>query len=64
MDMAQAAFELDSTYGIMTRVGLHCAPNAHKTLEHTRMVLSVFLSDLRIQSRNWILLLDALSALL
>lgn len=33
MDMAQAAFELDSTYGVMTRVGLHCAPNAHKTLE-------------------------------
>ena len=32
MDMAQAVFELDSTYGIMTRVGLHCAPNAHKTL--------------------------------
>ena len=32
MDMAQAAFELDDTYGIMTRVGLHCAPNAHKTL--------------------------------
>ena len=22
----------DSEYGIMTRVGLHCAPNAHKTL--------------------------------
>lgn len=32
IDMAQAAFELDSQYGIMTRVGLHCAPNAHKTL--------------------------------
>ena len=32
MDMAQVAFELDDTYGIMTRVGLHCAPNAHKTL--------------------------------
>ena len=32
MDMAQTAFELDDTYGIMTRVGLHCAPNAHKTL--------------------------------
>lgn len=32
IDMAQAAFELDSTYGIMTRVGLHCAPSAHKTL--------------------------------
>ena len=31
-DMALAAFELDSTYGIMTRVGLHCAPSAHKTL--------------------------------
>lgn len=31
-DMAQAAYELDSEYGIMTRVGLHCAPNAHKTL--------------------------------
>ena len=24
--------QLDSEYGIMTRVGLHCAPNAHKTL--------------------------------
>ena len=30
--MALAAYELDSTYGIMTRVGLHCAPIAHKTL--------------------------------
>ena len=32
VDMARAAFELDDTYGIMTRVGLHCAPSAHKTL--------------------------------
>ena len=32
LDMARAAYELDSTYGIMTRVGLHCAPSAHKTL--------------------------------
>ncbi len=32
MDNAQAAFLLDSEYGIMTRCGLHCAPNAHKTL--------------------------------
>lgn len=32
MDMAQAAYELDSEYGIMTRVGLHCSPNAHRTL--------------------------------
>ena len=26
--IALAAFELDNTYGIMTRVGLHCAPSA------------------------------------
>ena len=32
LDMARAAYELDASYGIMTRVGLHCAPNAHKTL--------------------------------
>lgn len=32
IDMAQAAYELDENYGIMTRVGLHCAPSAHKTL--------------------------------
>lgn len=31
-DMAQAAYELDTEYGIMTRVGLHCAPSAHRTL--------------------------------
>lgn len=31
-DMAGVAYELDSTWGIMTRVGLHCAPSAHKTL--------------------------------
>lgn len=31
-DLAQVAYELDDTYGIMTRVGLHCAPSAHKTL--------------------------------
>ena len=31
-DPAQVAFSLDSDYKIMTRVGLHCAPNAHKTL--------------------------------
>ncbi|MDO4477582.1 MAG: aminotransferase class V-fold PLP-dependent enzyme [Lachnospiraceae bacterium] len=32
MDNADAAFRLDSEHGIMTRVGLHCAPSAHKTL--------------------------------
>lgn len=32
IDMAQVAWQLDNEYGVMTRVGLHCAPNAHKTL--------------------------------
>lgn len=31
-DNAMIAFELEQNYGIMTRVGLHCAPEAHKTL--------------------------------
>ena len=31
-ELSQAAYELDSRYGIQTRVGLHCAPSAHKTL--------------------------------
>ena len=31
-ELSQAAFELDANYGIMTRVGLHCAPSAHQTL--------------------------------
>lgn len=31
-DIAQVAFQLDKDYGIMTRVGLHCAPSAHRTL--------------------------------
>ena len=31
-DLARAAFRLDRDFGIMTRVGLHCAPAAHKTL--------------------------------
>ena len=32
VDCADAAFRLDFEYGIETRVGLHCAPNAHKTI--------------------------------
>ncbi len=32
LDTAQIAYELDEEYGIMTRVGLHCAPSAHQTL--------------------------------
>ena len=31
-DNAMAAFQLEAEHGIMTRVGLHCAPLAHKTL--------------------------------
>ena len=31
-DEATLAFRLDQEYGIMTRVGMQCAPNAHKTL--------------------------------
>lgn len=31
-DEAEVAYLLDKNYGIMTRVGLHCAPSAHKTL--------------------------------
>lgn len=31
-ELAQAAYELDADFGIQTRVGLHCAPSAHKTL--------------------------------
>ena len=31
-DPALISHILDEDYGIMTRVGLHCAPNAHKTL--------------------------------
>lgn len=34
VDNAVAAFELEQEYGIMTRVGLHCAPAAHQSL-HT-----------------------------
>lgn len=32
IDMSQVAWQLDNEHGVMTRVGLHCAPNAHKTL--------------------------------
>lgn len=31
-DCALAACRLEQEFGILTRVGLHCAPNAHKTL--------------------------------
>lgn len=32
-DNAEAAFQLETGYGILTRCGLHCAPSAHKTLD-------------------------------
>ena len=31
-DPSELAFRLEKEYGILTRVGLHCAPSAHKTL--------------------------------
>lgn len=31
-DNAMVAFDLETDYGIMTRVGLHCAPLAHRSL--------------------------------
>ena len=31
MDNAEVADRLATEYGILTRCGLHCAPNAHKT---------------------------------
>lgn len=33
LDPAEIAYTLDAKYNIMTRVGLHCAPNAHKILD-------------------------------
>lgn len=33
MDASEAAFLLDENYGVETRVGLHCSPWAHRSLE-------------------------------
>lgn len=33
IDNAMAAFTLEQEYGVMTRVGLHCAPVAHQSLQ-------------------------------
>lgn len=32
LDPAETASELEDRFGIMTRVGLHCSPSAHKTI--------------------------------
>jgi len=32
-DNAEAAFRLETEFGILTRCGLHCAPSGHKTLD-------------------------------
>ena len=32
-DNAEAAFDLEQNYGILTRCGLHCAPAAHRALD-------------------------------
>lgn len=31
-ELSESAYELESRYGILTRVGLHCAPSAHRSL--------------------------------
>lgn len=31
-ELSEVAYKLDAKFNIMTRVGLHCAPSAHKTL--------------------------------
>ena len=33
VDNAEAAFRLETEFGILTRCGLHCAPSAHKSLD-------------------------------
>lgn len=33
LDNAEIAFQLDKKFGIQTRVGMHCAPMAHQTLQ-------------------------------
>ena len=33
IDNAEAAYRLETEYGILTRCGLHCAPSAHKSLD-------------------------------
>ena len=39
VDPAEAAYLLDEKYGIMTRVGLHCAPAAHRsTAPHANQI--------------------------
>ena len=32
LDNAEAAYALESRFGVMTRCGLHCSPLAHRTL--------------------------------
>ena len=32
MDPSELSFELEHRYGIITRVGMHCSPSAHKAL--------------------------------
>jgi selenocysteine lyase/cysteine desulfurase len=32
LDSHEVAYQLDNNYNIMVRAGLHCAPNAHKTV--------------------------------
>ncbi len=55
-DMARVAYEMDDTYGIMTRVGLHCAQVHTKHLALTQKERFVFLSDQKTHVTKLILL--------
>lgn len=57
--MSMVAYELDSTYSIMTRVGLHCAPSAHKTFGTYPSGTIRFPSGQKIHPERWKPLWDA-----
>ena len=63
-DMASVAWHLDHDYHIMTRVGLHCAPNAHKTLGTYPKGTLRFSFGSENTKQELDIALDALSALL
>ncbi len=50
MSPSEAGFLLDDEFGIQTRIGLHCAPAAHKTIGTypdgtIRFAPGIFMSD-------------------
>ena len=55
LDNGEAAFQLEQKFGILTRCGLHCAPNAHKVLNTfpqgtVRFSLGNFTSEAEIEA--------------